>query len=122
VPPTTCGADLAANGLAAGPATYSPDSLRSYEVGSKSRLLNNRLQLNADLFYVKWKNIQQGVYLPTCAYTYNANAGDATSRGVEIELKVKPMAGLSVSASAGYVKAELANDAGSAIGISHAST
>jgi len=117
VPPTTCGPDLAENGITAGPETYSPDSVWSYEVGSKSRFLNNRVSVNADVFYVKWKNIQQGVYLPTCAYTYNANAGDAVSKGVEFEVKAKPMAGLTLSASGGYVKAELSNDKGLENGI-----
>jgi len=117
VPPTTCGPDLAANGIGNGPATYAADSLWSHEIGSKSRLLNNRLTLNAAVFYVKWKNIQQGVYLPTCTYTYNANAGNATSRGVEFEIKAKPMAGLTLSASGGYVKAELSNDEGVQNGI-----
>ncbi|GGX92904.1 TonB-dependent receptor [Massilia dura] len=112
VPPTTCAPDLEANGLEQGPATYAPDSLWSYEVGSKSRFLNNRLSINADVFYVKWTNIQQGVYLPTCAYTYNANAGDAVSKGVEFDIKARPFAGLTLSASGGYVKAELSNDEG----------
>jgi iron complex outermembrane receptor protein len=117
VPPTTCGPDLVANGVENAPATYAPDSLWSYEVGSKSRFLNNRLSLNADVFYVKWKNIQQGVYLPTCGYTYNANAGDAISKGVEFEIKAKPIPGLTLSASGGYVKAELSNDNGLQNGI-----
>jgi iron complex outermembrane receptor protein len=117
VPPTTCGPDLEANGIGNGPATYAADSLWSYEIGSKSRLLNNRLSINAAAFYVKWNNIQQGVYLPTCAYTYNANAGDATSRGVEFEIKAKPMPGLTLGASGGYVKAELSNDGGLQNGI-----
>ena len=117
VPPTTCGSDLAANGIENGPATYAADSLWSYEIGSKSRLLNNRLSVNAAVFYVKWNNLQQGVYLPTCTYTYNANAGDATSRGVEFEIKAKPMAGLTLSASGGYVKAQLSNDKGVQNGI-----
>lgn len=117
VPPTTCGPDLETNGVAQAPTTYAPDSLWSYEVGSKSRFLGNRLSLNADAFYVKWKNIQQGVYLPTCAYTYNANAGDATSKGVEIEIKAKPMAGLTLGLAGGYVKAELTNDQGLQQGI-----
>jgi iron complex outermembrane recepter protein len=112
VPPTTCGDDLAANGLTEGPATYAADSLWSYEVGSKSRFFNNRLSVNADVFYIKWKNIQQGVYLPTCAYTYNANAGNAVSKGFEFDIKAKPMSGLTLSASGGYVRAELSNDEG----------
>lgn len=117
VPPTTCGPDLEANGIENGPATYAPDSLWSYEAGSKSRFLNNRLSFNASLFYVKWKNIQQGVYLPTCAYTYNANAGDATSKGLEFEIKAKPMPGLTLGASGGLVRAELSNDKGLENGI-----
>lgn len=112
VPPTTCGDDLAANGLDEGPATYAPDSLWNYELGSKSRFLNNRLSVNASVFYVKWKNIQQGVYLPTCAYTYNANAGNAVSKGIEIDIKAKPLPGLTLSAAGGYVNAELSNDEG----------
>jgi len=117
VPPTTCGQDLEANGIENGPPTYSPDNLWSYEVGSKSRFLNNRVSFNADVFYVKWKNIQQGVYLPTCAYTYNANAGDAVSKGLEFEFKAKPIPGLTLSASGGWVKAELSNDKGLENGI-----
>jgi outer membrane receptor protein involved in Fe transport len=117
VPPTTCGPDLAANGIDEGPATYSPDSVWSYEVGSKSRFLDRRLSVNADVFYIKWKNIQQGVYLPTCAYTYNANAGDAVSKGVEFEVNARPMPGLLLSASGGYVQAELTNDTGSQNGV-----
>lgn len=117
VPPTTCSQDLETNGLTKGPDTYASDSLWSYEVGSKSRFLNNRVSVNADVFYVKWKNIQQGVYLPTCAYTYNANAGDATSKGFEFDIKAKPLPGLTLTASAGYVKAELSNDKGIENGI-----
>ncbi|WP_028103527.1 TonB-dependent receptor [Pseudoduganella violaceinigra] len=117
VPTTTCGQDLEANGLTAGPPTYAPDSLWSYEVGSKSRFLQGRVAVNADAFYVKWKNIQQGVYLPTCAYSYNANAGNATSKGFEFDIKAKPMAGLTLSAAGGYVKAELSNDEGVANGV-----
>ncbi|MCG2585961.1 TonB-dependent receptor [Massilia sp. TS11] len=117
VPPTTCAADLAENGIDKAPATYASDSLWSYEVGSKSRFLGNRLSINANAFYVNWKNIQQGVYLPTCAYSYNANAGDATSRGVELEIQARPLPGLSLSAAGGYVKAELSNDKGLKNGI-----
>ena len=117
VPPTTCGPDLEENGLSEGPPTYAPDSLWSYEVGSKSRFLGGRVAVNADVFYVKWKNIQQGVYLPTCAYTYNANAGNATSKGFEFDIKAKPMPGLTLGAAGGYVKAELSNNEGIANGV-----
>jgi outer membrane receptor protein involved in Fe transport len=117
VPPTTCGPDLAANGIETAPTTYDADSLWSYEIGSKGRFFGNRLAVNANAFYVTWKNIQQGVYLPTCAYTYNANAGDATSRGIELEVQAKPAPGWTVNVAGGYVKAELSNDKGLQNGI-----
>ncbi len=112
VPPTTCAADLATIGISQAPTTYASDSLWSYELGDKSRFFNNHLSINSDIFFVNWKNIQQDVYLPTCTYTYEANAGNATSKGFEVEIKAKPVSGLTLSLSGGYVKAVLTNDQG----------
>lgn len=112
VPPTTCAADLANIGIAQAPTTYGSDSLWSYEIGNKSRFFDNHLSINADIFYVNWKNIQQDVYLPGCTFTYEANAGDASSKGFEIEIKAKPISGLTLGLSGGYVKAVLSNDQG----------
>ena len=117
VPNSICGPDLAAHGLTDAPTTYGPDSLWSYEVGNKSRFFGNKLSINADVFYVKWSNIQQDVYLPTCTYTYEQNAGDAVAKGVEFELKAKPISGLTLGLSAGYVKAYLTNSVGSDNGV-----
>ncbi|MRW89236.1 TonB-dependent receptor [Duganella sp. FT80W] len=117
VPSVTCAGDLQDQGLTDAPIAYAPDSLWSYEVGSKSRFLNNHVSLNADVFYVKWKNIQQAVYMPNCGYTYNANAGNATTKGFEFDIKAKPMPGLTLSLSAGYVKAVLSDDSGIANGV-----
>ncbi len=117
VPPGFCAQDLATNGLTAGPLTYNQDSLWSYEVGDKSRFLNNRVSLTADVFYLKWNNIQQYVSLPNCGYEYNTNAGDATSRGAEMEVKFKPVPQVLLGASAGYNKAVFSNSAGQANGV-----
>jgi outer membrane receptor protein involved in Fe transport len=40
------------------PQTYDPDKLENYEVGIKSKWLDNRLLLNASLFYMEWSDIQ----------------------------------------------------------------
>ena len=65
--------------------TYGPDSTWNYEVGEKARLLDNRLLLNADVYYIHWNQVQQIVNQP-CGYPLTENAGTAASYGPEIEL------------------------------------
>jgi iron complex outermembrane recepter protein len=40
------------------PAVFQPETITAYEVGSKNRLLGNRLQLNGDIFYYDFHNYQ----------------------------------------------------------------
>lgn len=112
VPPQLCAADLQALNLTQAPGSYEPDSLWSYEVGNKSRFLNNRLAINADVYYLNWKNLQQYVVLPTCQYEYNTNVGNATSKGAEIDIKFKPVPQWLLGFSAGYTKAVLSDNDG----------
>jgi outer membrane receptor protein involved in Fe transport len=67
------------------PETYGPDSTWNYEVGEKARMLDSRLILNADVYYIKWNQVQQ-IVNQTCGYPLTVNAGDAASYGPEIEL------------------------------------
>jgi iron complex outermembrane receptor protein len=46
--------------------TYAPENLKAFEIGSKNRFLDNRLQLNADVFLYRYKNYQVP-YLQTIA-------------------------------------------------------
>jgi len=55
---------------------YGPDSVLSFELGEKARFDDRRFTLNADVYYIKWTNIQQVVSL-TCGYPYDTNAGNA---------------------------------------------
>jgi iron complex outermembrane recepter protein len=67
------------------PETYGPDTTWNYEIGEKARMLDGRLTLNADVYYIKWSQVQQIVNQP-CGYPLTVNAGDAASYGPEIEL------------------------------------
>jgi outer membrane receptor protein involved in Fe transport len=102
--------DLQALGLAAAPSSFAPDSLWSYEIGSKSRLLDNRLSLNLAAYFIDWKNIQQDVYLPSAGFDFETNVGKATSKGIEIEVKARVTGDLTLSASGGLNRAEFADD------------
>ncbi len=52
-----------AGGFAAGlaPNTYLPEKLTAYQIGSKNRFFNNRVQANVELFYWKYRNQQVSI-------------------------------------------------------------
>lgn len=84
-----CGPDLAYYGLHSGPTKFDSDSLWTYELGSKNRLDDNRLSVDAAVYTTNWKDIQQQFYLPTCGYYFTANAGDARIYGGELEINYR---------------------------------
>ena len=110
VPITVCGSDLAALNLTAAPNGYSSDSLWNYEGGAKSRLLDGRLSVTADLFYIDWKNIQEDINLPTCGFDFNTNVGSGKSYGSEAEIKFKPVSAWTLGLAGGYTHAVLTSD------------
>ena len=106
VDPSFCAADLATLGISASPRDYDSDSLWSYEAGSKNRLLGGALTLDANLYYVKWKNIQQSIRLPRCSFAFISNLGQATGKGVDLSIVTKPSDAFQLGASVGYNETE----------------
>jgi iron complex outermembrane recepter protein len=96
-----CGPNLQTYGLNSGPTKFDSDSLWTYEVGSKNRLDDNRLSVDAAVYTTDWKNIQQSLYLPTCGYYFTANVGDATIYGGELELSYRPITQLTLGLTGG---------------------
>jgi iron complex outermembrane receptor protein len=92
------------------PASFKPDSLWSYEVGSKSRLFDNRLALNLAAFYIDWKDIQQDVVLPASGFDFETNVGRAKVYGFESEGRWLATDDLTLSAAYGYTHATFAED------------
>jgi iron complex outermembrane recepter protein len=88
---------------------YQPEQVDAYEVGLKSEWLNRRLRANVAAFYSEYDDMQVDVIVPSTAgsgqETLVRNAGTASTRGVELELTALPAAGLSLSASVGYLDA-----------------
>jgi len=65
--------------------TYQPDKADNYELGVKG-VLENRFSYSADIYDIQWHNIQEGTSLTPLSLPSAANAGDAYSRGVELDL------------------------------------
>ena len=92
------------------PASFAPDSLWSYEIGSKSDLLARSVTLNVSAFYLNWKNIQQDINLSSAGFDFETNAGNASSYGLEAELKARVTPQLTLSGSLGYTHATFSGD------------
>ncbi len=89
-PGNSCQPSYEALGLNGAPGAYGSDSLWSYEAGVKSTLADHSLSVNAAGYYIDWSRVQQGVNLPSCGFSFTANAGDAEVYGFEVELVYAP--------------------------------
>ena len=101
-----------AGGLASAPLTietFKPETVRSLELGAKLDLFDNLLRLNVAAFTSKIDDLQRGTVLidPVTRSPYSAtfNVAKGTVRGVEVEAALRPMRGLELSGSLGYLDA-----------------
>lgn len=104
VPTSVCGADLASLGLTQAPAQYDPDTIWNYEVGSKNRLLSDRLVVDAAAYHINWDRIQVSRGL-NCGFDFGANAGSASVNGGELDLAARVLEDLTVRFSGSYTDA-----------------
>jgi outer membrane receptor protein involved in Fe transport len=87
------------------PQTVGADTLINYEVGWKSKLLDNRATVDLSAFYIDWSRIQLLAALGP--YTYLANGGHAVSKGLEFASTLTPAAGLTFGLNAAYTDSAL---------------
>jgi len=99
-----CGPGSGNSYVATEPYYYGPDNIWSVEIGEKARFADRRFSLNADVFYVKWTDIQQLVVL-SCGYPYNANVGNAKTYGPEVEMSAKITDEFTVDMTGAYTQA-----------------
>jgi outer membrane receptor protein involved in Fe transport len=86
------------------PTEFGPDSVWTYELGEKAKLLDQQVTVNGDFYYTDWSGVQQEV-APGCGFKFTTNAGSATVYGAELELAVKLTPELTFSQNAGYTHA-----------------
>jgi len=67
---------------------FGSDHLTNYETGLKLRMLDDRLSLNAAVFYDVWRNIQTDQFRPS-SIPFTTNAGDADILGLETALSFR---------------------------------
>lgn len=87
IPIGFCGDELEALGEAS-PGQFESDDLWNYEIGYKGTLAQQRMTVNAAVFYNDWTNIQQFRRL-SCGFGFTSNAGAARILGLDLEMKGK---------------------------------
>jgi iron complex outermembrane receptor protein len=90
----------------AGGSEYGQENSWSYEAGVKTSLLDNRLTVNADAFYLEWNHLQlETPILNAPGEFYYANAGKAYSHGAEVEFGYHPTDWLELFGGVGLTQA-----------------
>ena len=89
--------------------TYNPENITAYTIGSKNRLLDNRLQLNVEAFYWKYRD-QQLTYFGTLPSgglgIIIDNIGRSTIKGVEFDARALVTSTTTLSANVQYLDAK----------------
>lgn len=89
--------------------SYLPEFITAYTIGSKNRFFDNHVQLNLEGFIWKYRDQQITYFTVDTSGTLissNENAGRSTIKGVDADLVVKPMRGLTLNAKVQYLDAK----------------
>ena len=84
--------------------TYDPETVNAWEIGSKNRFWNDRVQLNLAGFYYDYKDLQVFKFLANAIAI--ENAAQATVAGAELELQAYLTDDFRVDGALAYLDAE----------------
>ena len=86
------------------PATFRPEIVNAIELGTKNTLANGMVQLNANLFYYDYKDLQLSRILNRTSFNDNTNA---SIYGAEIEAILRPTRALLVNANVSFLRTRI---------------
>jgi len=88
-------------------ATFDPEFSWNYELGTKNTLCNNKVKLNATLFYINYTDQQLFNVLDLTTFSIGReNIGNSRSYGVELETEFIVAKGLNLTGNLGYLNTE----------------
>ena len=86
---------------------FGPETVKSYEAGIKAQWFDRRLTTNVTFFDSRYKGLQVSTTVLNAAgvpVSAISNVGRSRSRGVEVEIGVRPATGLNLAANVGYLE------------------
>ncbi len=102
------GFNARASNLASFQTPYDKEEVETWELGLKSELLDNRLRLNVAVFTNDYTDIQINQFEAGTggASTRIVNAGAGTYQGIEFDITMVPVDGLTIDLTYGYLDAQ----------------
>jgi len=89
----------------------------SYEFGAKSQFADNRIALEAAVYYIDWKDLQTVVTIIPGALGAVVNAGKARAVGIDLGVTVSPFDGLELALTGNINESEYREDVNDTVGV-----
>lgn len=86
---------------------FLPDKTLNKELGIRTQWLDHRLTVNADVYYINWKDVQVNGITANGAVGITTNGAKAVSKGVELSIQGLLPLGFGVLANYTYTNAKL---------------
>ncbi|UAJ12571.1 TonB-dependent receptor [Glacieibacterium megasporae] len=91
--------------------TYKPETIQAWTIGSKNRFFDNRVQVNIEGFYWKYKDQQVSQFgtdfaSPPNSVFYTSNVGNSTIKGVDVDFDVQATPTTRLGGSVQYLDAK----------------
>ncbi|MEG3167956.1 TonB-dependent receptor [Sphingomonas sp. LB3N6] len=95
--------------LSVGKETYQPEFIDAYTIGMKNRFFDNKLQLNLEAFYWKYRDQQvthAGIDARGIQGNFTENVGRSTNKGFEVESQFLPLRDTLLAVNVQYLDAK----------------
>jgi iron complex outermembrane receptor protein len=93
------------------PREFDDEDTTNYELGVKSQLFDNRLQVNATIFFTQFDDLQFLAQSSTGVGTFVSNAAEGESKGLDLNFSAAPWEFLMLSGGLQYLDAEYTDGA-----------
>ena len=105
----TYGTGFLSGSLSAAGTSTDDQKSENYEAGIKSRFFNNRIQVNASVYYTEYTNLITSFQRPNNSGgvdTISINGGDIKSTGAEALIEARPVDNLRLTVGVSYLDSE----------------
>lgn len=92
------------------PPFYKPDQVYNYELGTKTKWLDERLGVDVTGFLIDWKNFPLALQSSDGLFKYQKNAGNARITGVETAITARPVEAITYQGSFTWLHPVLTED------------